>query len=173
MFRLEHVCCNHFSAGNKCFQHAGVQEKGHSMMASAFCMASAPESTHTGQILLQENETQMQQQTQLEKQPDMQTFLQWHAPGLTLDYLYGLATSLSPGDTELTPVQAWLELANQYGTARLLDEQVLSVLKRELKDVVRCVFFGAVMERRAFESVVGRVLGPVPLSALNLSEAFM
>ena len=46
--------------------------------------------------------------------------------------LYGLAASLNPGDKELTPVQAWFELASRYHTNLLLSPRVLEGLKREL-----------------------------------------
>jgi hypothetical protein len=62
---------------------------------------------------------------------------------------------------ELTPVQAWFELAGRYPPEVLLREDVLGALKRELAPVVKCPHFGAVMEREAYESVVGRVLGAV------------
>lgn len=83
---------------------------------------------------------------------------QWTTSSITLDSLFGLATSLNPGDKELTPVQAWFELAGRYPLETLLEPQVLNELKTELNGVVKCLQFGAVMEREAFESVVGRVM---------------
>jgi hypothetical protein len=40
-----------------------------------------------------------------------------------------------------------------------MQQHILDGLKRELVGVVKCPHFGAWMERGAFESVVGRVLG--------------
>ncbi|KAK0734151.1 hypothetical protein B0T26DRAFT_687321 [Lasiosphaeria miniovina] len=85
--------------------------------------------------------------------------LSWQASGLTLHTLHGLASSLVPGDIEVTPVQAWFELAARHPVALLLRADILAALKRELLGVVKCPHFGAVMERAAFESVVARVLG--------------
>lgn len=84
---------------------------------------------------------------------------EWRSPGVSLDTLRGLASSLNPGDSELTPVQAWFELADRYSPGLLLTLGVLEALKREFKGVVACVHYGAAMERRAFESVVERVMG--------------
>lgn len=84
--------------------------------------------------------------------------MRWKTPErISLAALEGLASSLNPGDLELTPVQAWFELAARYPAALLLRADVLSALKVELKGVVRCVYYGAAMERGAFESVVQRV----------------
>ena len=84
----------------------------------------------------------------------------WSATGsgLTLQALYGLASTLNPGDMEVTPVQAWFELASQYHVSLLLSPPVLEALKREFIGVVKCVHFGATIERGAFESVAGRVM---------------
>lgn len=85
---------------------------------------------------------------------------QWRGMGMTLASLEALAASLSSSDAEITPVQAWFELVERYTTADLLAPTTMALLKQELRGVVDCVHFGAVMERQAFESVVGRVLGP-------------
>lgn len=149
--RLEHVCWNHFSLAG-CPEAEDADEKGHTLMASAYCMNTAPSNVFTDSA-------------GLEKSPPpagTPSSFQWQGPGLTLESLYGLALSLNPGDMEVTPVQAWFELAGRYGAQRLLKPQVLDLLKKEFRGVVRCVFFGATMERSAFESVVGRVLGPAP-----------
>ncbi|KAL2134892.1 hypothetical protein VTI74DRAFT_10527 [Chaetomium olivicolor] len=92
--------------------------------------------------------------------PENVTRLSWKTSSLTLRSLHGLARSLNPDDAlELTPVQAWFELARRFGVERLMAAGVLDTLKRELVGVVKCPHFGASMERAAFESVVGRVLG--------------
>lgn len=86
--------------------------------------------------------------------------INWQSSGLNLQALHGLAASLNPGDKELTPVQAWFELASRYDLALLLKKRVLDNLRREFVGVVRCVCFGAMIEREAFESIVGRVMAP-------------
>ncbi|KAL2165178.1 hypothetical protein VTH06DRAFT_474 [Thermothelomyces fergusii] len=85
--------------------------------------------------------------------------LSWTTTALTLRSLRGLASSLVADDTELAPVQAWFELAERFGAARLADGAVLDALKRELAGAVRCPHFGAVIGRASFESAVRRVLG--------------
>ena len=56
-------------------------------------------------------------------------------------------------------MQAWFELVRRFGVDMVMAEGVLEALRREFVGVVRCPHFGAVVERGAFESVVGRVLG--------------
>lgn len=85
---------------------------------------------------------------------------EWSAAGLTLQALHGLACSISDAAVEVAPVQAWFELAARVPGEVLMRREVLEALKRELAPIVRCPHFGAQMERGAFESVVGRVLGP-------------
>lgn len=86
--------------------------------------------------------------------------LSWHTSGLTLRSLYELACSLNPADdVEVTPVQAWFELVGRFGAEAIMAEGVLESLKREFVGVVKCPHYGASLERAAFESVVGRVLG--------------
>lgn len=90
----------------------------------------------------------------------------WQSRGLTLQSLHGLATSLNPGDLELTPVQAWFELAQAFDIDLLLSPTVIDNLKREFHGVVKCIHYGALIERQAFESVVCRVIS----TALGIDE---
>ena len=86
--------------------------------------------------------------------------LSWTTTALTLASIHGLASSLVPDDAvEVAPVQAWFELVRRFGVDVVMAEGVLEALRREFVGVVRCPHFGAVVERGAFESVVGRVLG--------------
>lgn len=80
--------------------------------------------------------------------------------GLTLQSLHGLASSINPADLDLTPVQAWFELAARYPIDVLLRRDVEDRLKREFVGVVKCPHYGAAIERGAFESICARVLGP-------------
>lgn len=86
--------------------------------------------------------------------------LQWNSNNFQLYELYDLAQSLHSDGTEVTPVQAWFELARRYPTELLLREDLQSRLQLELLGVVRCVHYGAVIETGAFESIISRVLGP-------------
>lgn len=83
----------------------------------------------------------------------------WPTAGLTLQNLHRLAASLHLDDKELTPVQGWFELASRYTEDVLLNKSVMESLKREFVGVVKCFGFGATIERGAFDSIVGRVVG--------------
>jgi hypothetical protein len=122
----------------------------HTLMASTFCMSSAPDNIYKERKSVKRSSS---------KSPP--TTLSWQANGncLTLENIRGLAASLNPGDKELTPVQAWFELAAHYHIGLLLDLDLMESLKREFIGVVKCVHYGATIERQAFESIVGRVLG--------------
>ncbi|KND95139.1 hypothetical protein TOPH_00325 [Tolypocladium ophioglossoides CBS 100239] len=151
---LEHVCWNHFGPGDfECHDHEQGQDVGqdvgHALMASAYCMASAPETVYTDREALDSK-----------KKRSRSPPLQWAALGTTLKSLHGLARSLNPGGQEIAPVQAWFELASRYPVDILMGDGVLDTLQREFRGVVRCVAFGAAIERLAFESVITRVLGP-------------
>ncbi|ATY65049.1 hypothetical protein A9K55_004767 [Cordyceps militaris] len=146
---LEHVCWDHFWVGD-CHNHSVQTEevKGHTLMASSYLMANAPESVYAEREGFR---------SRFRSGPT----LQWPASTVTLDSLYGLAQSLNPGSEEIAPVQAWFELATRYPIdTLLLRPATLETLKREFKGVVRCVAFGAAMERESFESIILRVLGP-------------
>jgi hypothetical protein len=162
---LEHVCWNHFSNGHfHTHSDQSDDEMGHALMASAYCMSTAPASVYTDRKML----TPQSRSLLGSKSPAPSgAAIRWQGPSMTLDSLYGLAGSLNAGDAEVAPVQAWFELASRYGAARMVDPQVLEALKREFRGVVRCVFFGAAMERGSFESVVGRVMGPTAQQALE------
>ncbi|OTA91631.1 hypothetical protein M434DRAFT_397021 [Hypoxylon sp. CO27-5] len=86
--------------------------------------------------------------------------------GLTLSSLHGLASTLIPADQELAPVQAWFEIARLYGAAAVRDAARMDAVREELARGVECQHFGAVIQRRAFEDVVARVFGRVPVSGV-------
>lgn len=122
-------------------------------MASAYCVTHVPTTDYASA----RHDCNHQQQP-----PD----LQWQSPGLTLHTLYGIAQSLKlGGDLEITPVQAWFELSSRYPPSLLLQPDIVEALKREFNGLVRCVYYGAVISRLDFETVVERVLGPPILPA--------
>ncbi|CEJ95116.1 hypothetical protein VHEMI10616 [[Torrubiella] hemipterigena] len=145
---LEHCCWDHFWPGD-CHHHneQTEEEKGHTLMASSYFMASAPESVYKDRKAFT---------SRFRTNPT----LQWQASPVSLESLHGLAQSLNPGTDEIAPVQAWFELAVRYPIERLFDQALLENLKREFRGVVRCVVFGAAIERSAFESIIARVMGP-------------
>lgn len=159
---LEHVCWDHFSLSD--FPRNGHSDPddpkpacsdadhGHTLMASSFVMQYAPSTFYDARTALREH------QDFPASSPSPPTY-QWQAPAIDLATLRGLASSLNPGDKELTPVQAWFELAERYGPEQMVFERTLDSLRREFRGVVKCVAFGATIEREAFESIVGRVFG--------------
>ncbi|KAK8089763.1 hypothetical protein PG997_004724 [Apiospora hydei] len=94
-------------------------------------------------------------------QADMGGSVTWRTTGFTLESLHSLASTLNPPDLELAPVQAWFEMVREYGQEAVLDDdgRVLDTLIAELKGLVKCLSFGAVIERAAFDAVLRRVLG--------------
>ncbi|KAI0430564.1 hypothetical protein F5Y09DRAFT_341497 [Xylaria sp. FL1042] len=88
--------------------------------------------------------------------------LAWPSRALTLTNLRRLAGTLNASAAELAPVQAWFELASLYGVAVATDGAVLERVKRELAGEVRCVMFGAAVQRDVFEAVLKRVIGFLP-----------
>ncbi|KAK1600256.1 uncharacterized protein LY79DRAFT_698831 [Colletotrichum navitas] len=154
---MEHICWNHFHP-RQFPSHADPcsAASGHTMMASTMCMSSAPMRVHRS---IRRGEAEITTHT-------------WRADtgagsALSLKSLLALAKTLNPGDIELTPVQAWFELAARYGAAALMRDNVIEALKREFCGVVDCIHFGAIIERDAFESVVARVMEQVGVSELE------
>ncbi|KXH39324.1 hypothetical protein CSIM01_13429 [Colletotrichum simmondsii] len=154
---MEHICWNHFhprqfpAHGDTC-----KAASGHTMMASTLCMSSAPARVYR---TIRRGEASTVSHT-------------WQADtgagsSLSLKSLLALAKTLNPGDIELTPVQAWFELAARYGAAALMRRNVIEALKREFCGVVDCIHFGAIIERDAFESVVARVMEQVGVPELE------
>ncbi|KAF4782378.1 hypothetical protein HER10_EVM0011519 [Colletotrichum scovillei] len=154
---MEHICWNHFhprqfpAHGDTC-----KAASGHTMMASTLCMSSAPARVYR---TIRRGEASTVSHT-------------WQADtgagsSLSLKSLLALAKTLNPGDIELTPVQAWFELAARYGAAALMRGNVIEALKREFCGVVDCIHFGAIIERDAFESVVARVMEQVGVPELE------
>lgn len=128
-------------------------------MASTICMAHAPQHVYMGRTLISTTSKCRSRRTLgLDPEPPA-VFFEWPSPRISLSSLHGLADSLNPGDLEVTPVQAWFELASRYPKQVLLNPAKLGMLQRELDGVVDCLDFGAVLERQAFESVVERILG--------------
>ncbi|KAF7555643.1 hypothetical protein G7046_g6504 [Stylonectria norvegica] len=162
---LEHVCWNHFWLGDfPDHTHHGPNAMGHTLMASTYCMASAPESVFMGR----KPDLIARACNGVKPTPPVVNF-EWSTTGISLDSLHGLALSLNPGGAELTPVQAWFELSARYPVERLLEPAVVDSLKQEFNGVVKCLHYGAVIEREAFESVTNRRasegLPPIQLAA--------
>ncbi|RDA87345.1 hypothetical protein CP532_2653 [Ophiocordyceps camponoti-leonardi (nom. inval.)] len=164
---LEHVCWDHFDPRDFNDPQPIDPTHGHTLMASAYLMATAPSSVYdscsalatavapdpTWRRLLHLPDTAVQRRKEA-------PVMRWPAPTISLDSLRGLAQSLNAGDVELTPVQIWFELAARYRAERLLRPDSIEALLRRFCGVVHCVAYGAAVERLVFESVVMGVLGP-------------
>ena len=83
----------------------------------------------------------------------------WTAPSLELTQLWQMSQSLPNGDFEITPVQAWFILSQNYEAKRVLGK--LEELKKGIGKLVACWQFGAVMDELKFWDVVKNVLGEV------------
>ncbi|CVK93097.1 hypothetical protein LB506_002427 [Fusarium annulatum] len=156
---LEHICWDHFFVGDfPSHSHLSNDEpKGHCLMASSLCMANAPLDVF-GDRKQVSSASSCHNRRSLGLDPYVPpVHLEWPSPRISLSSLYGLAQSLNPGDLEITPVQAWFELASRFDKSLLLER--LDLLGTELVGVSKCLEFGAVMEKDAFESVVARVYG--------------
>ncbi|KAK3335576.1 hypothetical protein B0T19DRAFT_436418 [Cercophora scortea] len=162
---LEHICWNHFHHSDFHPAHdidldvedLTDHESGHTMMATSLALRCAPESVFN----TSHHDAQHCHQSPASSQPLLPTATSWQASGLTLHTLHRLASSLTAPTLEITPVQAWFELAARVPMEVLLRREVLDALKREFVGIVRCPHYGAQIERGAYESVVGRVLGGV------------
>jgi hypothetical protein len=81
----------------------------------------------------------------------------WTAPSLELTKLWEMSQSLPKGDFEITPVQAWFLLSQNYEVGRVLRK--LDGLKGGISKLVGCWAFGAVMDELKFWDVVKSVMG--------------
>ncbi|KAK4168540.1 hypothetical protein QBC43DRAFT_309064 [Cladorrhinum sp. PSN259] len=165
---LEHICRDHShpshfhsspafpSPGDDCIKG---NKSGHTLMATSLALRTAPPTVFSAA-----KKTRLFPGSSISLRPpapDSPNEVSWKASGLTLQNLYGLACSLhGKYDGEVTPVQVWFELVGRYGVETVL--RGIDEMKREFMGVVKCPpHYGAVLERGAFESVVGRVLGRV------------
>ncbi|KAI1344990.1 hypothetical protein F5Y15DRAFT_410674 [Xylariaceae sp. FL0016] len=171
---LEHICWDHFDSSY--FAHAdfdpAATENGHALMASSIALQSAPTEVFGRLNNLQERlradpHAHPHRHSAQLPTPASADAITWQlraggngGPGLTLESLYGLASTLNRPDRELAPVQAWFEIARLYGLGVAVDASSMQAVQGQLAGVVKCLHFGAVIERDAFDSVLGRVLGP-------------
>ncbi|KEZ45550.1 hypothetical protein SAPIO_CDS1884 [Scedosporium apiospermum] len=120
---LEHVCWDHLHLTNFPAHSDDADDQcGHTLLASTFCLASAPSSVYDDRA-------------QFQQTPSEAPSSPWPTAGLTLQNLHRLAASLHLDDKELTPVQGWFELASRYTEDVLLNKSVMESLKLDIHDL--------------------------------------
>lgn len=151
---LEHICWNHFDSSHcKHLPHDPMDaESGHALMASSIALQHA-----TPDIFTRIDAVNAVIKSNPHCNPNTHD-IEWQSVGLTLDSLYGLAMTLNPPDRELAPVQAWFEIVQMYGPDVALDRQIIEGLTRGFRGMVRCLNFGAVIQRDVFDNIVGNVV---------------
>ncbi|KAI0200152.1 hypothetical protein F4808DRAFT_170624 [Astrocystis sublimbata] len=127
---------------------------GHTFMATALALQNAPMTVFSR---MSDSYSSAPAQPQPQTSP-----IEWQSRTLTLTNLRRLARSLNPSDSELAPVQVWFELVSLYGVEVATDADLLRRLNKELSAFLDCDFFGASLQRTAFESVLERVVGFLP-----------
>ncbi|GAP83535.1 putative alanine racemase [Rosellinia necatrix] len=164
----------HKLTGNKAEDAIALEDdttlNGHTLMATALVLQSAPADVFTRIADLQQHlapaATPHSTTTPAPAAalvpapaPVPAAAVEWPARALTLTNLRRLAGALNPSDAELAPVQAWFELAARYGTTIATDAAVLAGLRAALAPAMHCVVFGAAMHRPVFEAALERVIG--------------
>ncbi|KAK8139702.1 hypothetical protein PG984_000825 [Apiospora sp. TS-2023a] len=161
------------ASSSSCIGDAGTDPcHGHALMLSAMALQRAPDPIFQrleNQAVLTAPVISPASSSSYSPEPpppradtnDGSSSVAWRTTGLTLESLHDLASTLNPPDLELAPVQAWFEMIREYGPAAVLGDggRVLEQLTAELRGLVNCLSFGAVIEREAFDSVLHRVLG--------------
>jgi hypothetical protein len=127
-------------------------ENGHALMASSIALQHA-----TPDIFTRIDAVNAVIKSNPHCNPDTHD-IEWQSVGLSLESLYGLAMTLNPPDRELAPVQAWFEIVQIYGPDIALDRQIIEGLTRGFKGMVRCLNFGAVIQREVFDNIVENVV---------------
>ncbi|CAJ2501552.1 Uu.00g044050.m01.CDS01 [Anthostomella pinea] len=170
---LEHICWDHFDASH--YTHADydatADENGHMLMASSIALQDAPTDVFERIDAVQQRlrathvdgppKITRRQNDGIHTTTTTTSDISWQTTScaLTLENLHDLASTLNPPDRELAPVQAWFEIARLYGLHVAVDAPLMDAVKRAFAGVVKCLDFGAVIERDAFESVLRRVIG--------------
>ncbi|KAK9421058.1 putative BZIP domain-containing protein [Seiridium unicorne] len=151
---LEHICWNHFDPSH--YKHLSYDpmdpENGHALMASSIALQHA-----TPDIFTRIDAVNSVIKSNPHCNPDTHD-IEWQLSGLSLETLYGLAQTLNPPDRELAPVQAWFEIVQMYGPDVALDRQIIEGLTRGFRGMVRCLQFGAVIQREVFDNIVSNVV---------------
>ncbi|RDW89307.1 hypothetical protein BP6252_01339 [Coleophoma cylindrospora] len=146
---LEAPCRTHFRhpSPTEAPFNPDIPETGHEMMASALLYSAAPASAFDFSA----------QPTECHHEPASRTLTQWSAPILDISRLYVMSLSLPKKDFEITPVQAWFMMVEEYGLERVMEN--IEALKRRIAPLVTCECFGAVMDESLLGQIAKEILG--------------
>ncbi|KAK6452472.1 hypothetical protein FP744_10008723 [Trichoderma asperellum] len=148
---LENICWDHFQSTDFHNHVPGEHEDSynHALTATALFMNAAPASIFTDRQVF----------TAIDPATTQAPTFHWQASGINISSLWALAQfELDP--TEISPVQIWFDLASKYSYELLFADGLLTALLIEMRPLIRCIEFGASIQRQFYEDVIARVLGP-------------
>ncbi|KAM0450264.1 hypothetical protein ACHAPV_003932 [Trichoderma viride] len=151
---LENICWDHFSSTDFHNHVPGEHEDSynHALTATALFMNAAPSSIFTDREVF----------TAIDPTTTQAPTFHWQASGININSLWALAQfELDP--TEISPMQIWFDLASKYSYELLFSDGLLTALLIELRPLIRCIEFGASIQRQFYDDVIARVLGPAAL----------
>ncbi|KAL7901318.1 hypothetical protein HDV64DRAFT_177189 [Trichoderma sp. TUCIM 5745] len=147
---LENICWDHFQSTDFHNHVPGEQEDSynHALTATALFMNAAPPSIFTDREVF----------TAIDPTTTQAPTFHWQASGININSLWALAQfELDP--TEISPMQIWFDLASKYSYELLFSDGLLTALLIELRPLIRCIEFGASIQREFYDDVIARVLG--------------
>ncbi|KAM0514750.1 hypothetical protein ACHAPE_006424 [Trichoderma viride] len=148
---LENICWDHFSSTDFHNHVPGEAEDSynHALTATALFMNAAPSSIFTDREVF----------TAIDPTTTQAPTFHWQASGININSLWALAQfELDP--TEISPMQIWFDLASKFSYELLFSDGLLTALLIELRPLIRCIEFGASIQRQFYDDVIARVLGP-------------
>ncbi|PNP42683.1 hypothetical protein TGAMA5MH_05424 [Trichoderma gamsii] len=148
---LENICWDHFQSTDFHNHVPGEAEDSynHALTATALFMNAAPSSIFTDREVF----------TAIDPTTTQAPTFHWQASGININSLWALAQfELDP--TEISPMQIWFDLASKFSYELLFSDGLLTALLIELRPLIRCIEFGASIQRQFYDDVIARVLGP-------------
>ncbi|KAH0499329.1 hypothetical protein TgHK011_006532 [Trichoderma gracile] len=148
---LENVCWDHFQHDDFHSHIPGETEpsNNHFLTATSLCMNAAPPSVFTDRQVF----------AGIDPATTQAPTFQWHANGISIGSLWALA-QFEVDPTEISPVQMWFDLASKYPYELLFADGLLTALLIELRPYIRCIEYGAAVNRQFYLDVVERMIGP-------------
>ncbi|KAL7936240.1 hypothetical protein V8C35DRAFT_297272 [Trichoderma chlorosporum] len=151
---LETVCWNHFQSNDFHDHIPGETEEGnnHILTATSLMMNAAPQSIFNDR----------QAFANLDPTTTQTPTFQWQATGININSLWALA-QFEVDPTEISPVQIWFDLASKYSYELLFSDGLLTTLLIELRPFIRCIEYGAAVNRQFYEDIIERMIGLPPV----------